>query len=1071
MPDFTERKKLREPGDSGDDAIGRREWLLEQRRLPDGTVPTGLIARASRQKRLMQRQIAARMVAEVRLSAAPPPIPPYWTPLGPSVIAHGQASGHPIVSGRITGLAVGPGGNRVYAATANGGVWYSEDAGAHWTPIDDPLSGHAGTLHLEADSLSTGGIAVRFGANAAADQIFVGTGETQAGYSGVGIKVFTPGNTPAWTLEAPGLATDANPGLAGAGIYKIIIDPAHPEIVFAATTRGLFVRPQAAPFDTWTLVAGGIPASTITDVVIGVAGIYFAAAQGGNIYRCANPTDVGGGTWAVVPGFAAAGRVILAASEGGGSHIVYALDQNGQLGRLDDPGAGSFVLVSGVPKALFFSGNSNQGSYDITLAVDPSNRDTVYVAGAALLADNEWTLPLFKGTIAISAGKYVFPFNPSNDMFPDSNGNNDSSHVQRDPTWIGTGVHPDGHAIVFATNADGTHDATNVWVGCDGGVFQSTQSGAKGSFQARNLGLAVTQINYVAQHPAADAIMVAGTQDQGLVRFRGDQVGFEDPEGDGGGCTYDPNNGYRIMRQYTHAALYTASDGGNNGDSSWTDLKAANKFPPIGSSATAAQKTAATTEDGVTGFYAPIAAVAVDDTHTLAAFGTNRLWITPDWGDSWVTLPSNNNPYAGGGVNAAQDVLAGGAVTAISWASPTRVYAATATSIYRFDQSGGNWTRTLLPGTNLPGGRIMSIAVEDATAGKIYVSLGGRNIDHVWYFDPGVGNWVSAGLAQATLDVPCHSIVVDPAHTDHIYLGCDVGVYQGVKTGAAAWSPWTPFSTNLPECAVYHVSIHPQTRMLRAATFGRGVWEIPLDAANVADPDVYLRANSADSGRVPRPSFLHGLPDTTHQGTTLDLLSSPDIKVLRSSRSQLDATPDFFGFASLRDFQTDLNTFDTLGTNQVLIEVHNRGKTAVPGAQVRVLLLLADGSASLPALPADFATRFQNGDTTSWLSAGWHFADPTNPYRTLPGSLDARTPQVVQYNVDFVSLNFTPDKIAAVAFVTTDGDPYTSTETNANNLVVSDKHFAVRVLEVGVDWRVVLGIVLVAVGIAAAIIV
>jgi hypothetical protein len=237
----------------------------------------------------------------------------------------------------------------------------------------------------------------------------------------------------------------------------------------------------------------------------------------------------------------------------------------------------------------------------------------------------------------------------------------------------------------------------------------------------------------------------------------------------------------------------------------------------------------------------------------------------------------------------------------------------------------------------------------------------------------------------------------------------------------------------------------------------------------VADPDLYVRANSADAGRIPRPVFLHGLADPTHQGTTLDLLSSPDIKALRSSRSRLDTTPDFLGFASLRDFRTDLNTFDTLGTNQVFIAVHNRGRARLDGSQVRVLLLLADGAGTLPALPADFKTRFQGGDTTAWLSDGWHFADPTNPYRTLPGALDARTPQVVQYNVDFSSLNFAPDKVAAAAFVTTDTDPFDSAATDANGLIVSDKHLAVRVLEKGVDWRVVLGFVIVLVGIGVAV--
>jgi len=1077
MPDDSARRGKRESGDTGDRHTNRHDWFWDRRRLPDGSVALDAIARGSRQKRAMESQQAEARVREFSPRIAGPAVDPYWTPLGPSAVAHGQAAGHPVVSGRITSLAVGPGGNRVYVGAANGGTWYSEDSGSTWTPIDEyALTGQPAKLaHMEADSLATGAIAVQFGGSAAADRIFVGTGEPQQqsdlptpsapnqgdSYFGVGIKSSPSGGTaPVWTLEAT--------NLAGHGIFRIAIDPDHPEIVLAATGAGLFQRPAAAPFDTWTAITSGIPGATsVCDVLIAGRGankVYFAVVWNGSVFRTTNL----GAAFSAVAGFTPSGRAVLASSDvpasGATAPIVYALNQGTKLFRLDAPPTGNFLPVTGVPNALFFGG---QGYYDIALAVDPSNPNTVYMAGDTVESD-DWNLSFFKGTITGSPPK--FPFNAANDMTV-SGTNKDSSHVQNDATWIGQGVHADGHAIAFATNADGTHDATNVWVGCDGGAFRSTQSGAKGSFQPRNTGLAITQITYMATHPDTDAVLFAGAQDQGSVRFRGDEVCFEDPEGDGGGCTYDPTNGYRLMRQYNKADLSTATDGGSSGD--WNDLQDSKKFPPIGSGASDAQKTAAQTESsGSTEFYAPIAAVAVDATHALAAFGTNRLWITQDWGDSWVTIPTNTNPYAGGGTNLTSDAL-DGKVTAIAWASPTRVYVATRSSVYRLDQAGGSWTPNppvALPVTGLPAGRfITSIVVENPAAGTIYVTLGGGNVDHVWYFDPGPNTWVSAGLPQATLDVPCHSLAVDPAHTEQLYLATDVGVFKGVKTGAAAWAPWIVFSNNLPECAVTNVSVHPRTRVLRAATHGLGIWEIPLDVANVPDPDLYLRANPADSGRVPRPAWLNGVADPTTQGSNLTQLASPDIKVLRSSRSTLDTTPDFVGFASLRDFETDLNTYDTFGTNQIFVEVHNRGKTRVDGSQVRVLLLLADGSVPLPALPADFAKRLQNGDTTAWLSAGWHFADPTNPYRTLPGSLDLRTPQVVQFNVNFNSIGFSPDKVAAAAVITTDTDPYTSAETDANVVVMADKHVAVRTLELGVDWRVVLGIVLVLVGVAAAV--
>src|SRR6266498_1636884 len=53
-----------------------------------------------------------------------------WFPLGPSVMLNGQATGTPNVAGRIRDLQVEPAaGQRVYAASASGGVWFSADRG------------------------------------------------------------------------------------------------------------------------------------------------------------------------------------------------------------------------------------------------------------------------------------------------------------------------------------------------------------------------------------------------------------------------------------------------------------------------------------------------------------------------------------------------------------------------------------------------------------------------------------------------------------------------------------------------------------------------------------------------------------------------------------------------------------------------------------------------------------------------------------------------------------------------------------------------------------------------------
>src|SRR5262245_43805218 len=128
--DDHERKKEKE-----DDVLERLQWFQRSRtggsRQPP---PPDLIARASLQRNTAERtQLGVTDAGAtdssdgpVPSTAPPPPdggggpggaLPTLapgivgsvnWTPLGPSAAAHGQATGGPRVSGRVTSLAVGP---------------------------------------------------------------------------------------------------------------------------------------------------------------------------------------------------------------------------------------------------------------------------------------------------------------------------------------------------------------------------------------------------------------------------------------------------------------------------------------------------------------------------------------------------------------------------------------------------------------------------------------------------------------------------------------------------------------------------------------------------------------------------------------------------------------------------------------------------------------------------------------------------------------------------------------------------------------------------------------------------
>lgn len=72
---------------------------------------------------------------------------------------------------------------------------------------------------------------------------------------------------------------------------------------------------------------------------------------------------------------------------------------------------------------------------------------------------------------------------------------------------------------------------------------------------------------------------------------------------------------------------------------------------------------------------------------------------------------------------------------------------------------------------------------------------------------------------------PCTwTLSVAEGPNGNIYVGNELGVY--FKKSAA--EPWMPFYTGLPKCPVNDMVVHLNSGKLRAATYGRGVWETEL---------------------------------------------------------------------------------------------------------------------------------------------------------------------------------------------------------------------------------------------------
>ena len=186
-------------------------------------------------------------------------------------------------------------------------------------------------------------------------------------------------------------------------------------------------------------------------------------------------------------------------------------------------------------------------------------------------------------------------------------------------------------------------------------------------------------------------------------------------------------------------------------------------------------------------------------------------------------------------------------------------------SVYRSDDFGSNWTQLGTPSFT---GTISHAAIAQNNTERIVVSRGSAiekslNGGATFYniqsglpnssitdiaFDPNddlvivvtYGSYqynnqkvyitFNQGLTWNNItynlnDIPVRSVVIDHANESTIYLGTEIGVYKK----AMADNSWSLYNPDLPNTSVLELEIMNGSNTLRAATWGRGLWEFTLD--------------------------------------------------------------------------------------------------------------------------------------------------------------------------------------------------------------------------------------------------
>jgi len=712
-----------------------------------------------------------------------------WLPLGPTVVLDGQTVGEEPVAGRIVGLAIAPGAQVIYAASAAGGVFRSDDGGTSWHSLMDGFD--LDPTNFASASLACGAIAIDPGDP---DRVYVGTGEGDThvlflhrvvnalpAYRGIGPISSVDGGL---TWQSEPVAADS-PELAGEAFFGLAVDSVTPESPVAATTAGLFQRRlHPAGHPEWVQRRTGVHSS----VVVAAAGstTRFFAAEWGNLVRYSRDGEV----WRRAgDGFptAGVGRIALAVQPDD-PDTIYAMvvrESNGGLMgiyRLDGV-TQDWRRIASPPKVLPLSNGSSQGAYDLAIAIDPNDRDQIYLGGSYAETppstfDWPWPASVWRARVTGSGAGLRFT----------------------DSRSIGTHAHADVHVL---THTPG--DSDELWCGTDGGVFLNRDPRHSGEFAAQNTGLSCLCSNFISQHPTDPGILFTGLQDNGTAMTSGSPMWRHVNYGDGGYCLVNWNDPDRVL-SFVNGRVFRSTTGGDT-HTAWQPIW---------------QFGWATMTQPIVGL--PFDPTTPADADVVAVGAGDLVFVSTNFGSTW---PLSGRIRLPGGSLA-------GRTFALAFATRDRLFIGTTIGgVFRADRNNGTWTVTRLDDVAsgpLPvSGLIADVAADlgDLNGEAIYVAFAGMGERRrVWRYDGAA--WEARSGPEGDgglLDVEHNALAIDPASPDNVYAGADIGVWHSPDGGLT----WAPFQNGLPDAPVFDLQIHPTQRLLRAATHGRGLYEIPLD--------------------------------------------------------------------------------------------------------------------------------------------------------------------------------------------------------------------------------------------------
>lgn len=674
--------------------------------------------------------------------------------------------------GRLRGIVIKPDDpDQMLVGSVGGGIWKSIDGGASWAPADDFLPVLAvGSMLQDPDDNN---------------RVFAGTGEGFFNFDaaqGSGIFVTTDfGDT--WNL----LAGTDNPNFFF--VNRLVAIPGTNKLL-ASTSTGIWGTDDfTAVSPLWTERSGFVTdgrgfvdlkldPSTATPSARIYAYHFGGAEATRRVWRSSNDgasfTQLGAAEGIPTTNIR---RMEIGVGTDGVVYLSVANASDATRGLWRAPAGGTTFTQAASATAYI----ERQGWYDLIAGVKPGDSNTVLLGAVDVYTTANAGATITKKTF----------WNPGPGQYPQDY------------------VHADIHVVTFQPGSPNT-----VFIGCDGGIFKSTDGGE--NFTELNHDLRVAQYYGIAAHPNGDEV-IGGTQDNGSHLFvDNNPIWLQWFGGDGGYCAWDQQQTQHLYGSTPAGGLFGSNDGGSS--------SAAITLPSTAGAL----------------FINPFTLDPNNGNRMIV--GTNRVYYSANIRNLASATFSDDSGSLGSSLSA----------TTISPHSGTTAFAGTvAGRIYRTTTLGTPTAWPQVQNAAMLGSEVTWIHVDphDGTGNTVYATLADYATDRVWKSTNGGSSWFS--IHGDLPNIPMFTVVVDPVDPNRLWLGSELGLWTTDSNGGGPFH-WERYDFGLPWVRVMQL-IWATDDVLWAGTHGRSIFKISRspgvatlgavdDSAGGCDADGFLDA-------------------------------------------------------------------------------------------------------------------------------------------------------------------------------------------------------------------------------------